>query len=95
MCSRLLFLVCGLLWLGIGQVHAQSYPILDRVAQRVVEKYQNSSCEQIAAMRTRPRPQMEQRLVQAMRQNPQMREAFINRVAAPIANRLFACGLIP
>jgi hypothetical protein len=84
-----------LLWLGIGQVDAQSYPILDRVAQRVVQKYENSSCEEIAAMRVRPRPQAEQRFVEALRQNPQMREAFINRVAAPIANKMFACGLIP
>lgn len=93
--SRLFLLAFAACWLGIVEVHAQSYPILDRVAQRVVQKYQSSSCEQIAAMRTRPRPQMEQRLVQAMRQNPQMREAFINRVAAPIANKLFECGLIP
>jgi hypothetical protein len=39
--------------------------------------------------------QIEQRAVQTLRNDPQMRTAFINRVAAPIANKLFECGMIP
>ena len=27
--------------------------------------------------------------------DPQMRTAFINKVAAPIANKMFECGMIP
>jgi hypothetical protein len=27
--------------------------------------------------------------------DPQMRTEFLNRVAAPIANKLFECGMIP
>jgi hypothetical protein len=38
---------------------------------------------------------MEQQFIQTLHQDPQMREAFISRVAAPIANKLFECGLIP
>jgi len=30
-----------------------------------------------------------------LRNDPQMRQAFINRAAAPIANKLFECGMIP
>jgi hypothetical protein len=30
-----------------------------------------------------------------LRNDPQRRTAFLNRVAAPIANTLFACGLMP
>jgi hypothetical protein len=86
--------------LGITIAHAQgSHPILDRIAQRVVEKYQTSSCEQLAAQRAQrsagTQSPMEQRFVQAMRQNPQMRQAFLNQVAGPIANKLFECGMIP
>jgi hypothetical protein len=33
--------------------------------------------------------------VQKLRNEPQMRLAFINRVAAPIANKMFECGMIP
>jgi len=38
---------------------------------------------------------MEQRALQILRNDPQMRTEFLNRVAAPIANKLFECGLIP
>jgi len=38
---------------------------------------------------------MEERVVRELHEDPQMREEFINRVAAPVANKLFECGLIP
>ena len=96
----LLALTSGLVCVGMAAAHAQSqYPIMDRVAERVIQKYQSSSCQQIAARRAqRPtgrREEMERRVVQLLHQDPQMREAFLNRVAAPIANKLFECGMIP
>jgi hypothetical protein len=71
------------------------YPLLDEAANRVVQKYQNSSCEQLWQQRGQPRSQREQEAIQFLRNDPQMRAAFINRVAAPIANKMFECGLIP
>ena len=41
------------------------------------------------------RAQIEQRFIQMLRSDPQMRTEFLNRVSAPIANKLFAWGLIP
>ena len=94
-----LALVTALLCLGIAVLRAQQYPMLDRVADRVVQKYQTSSCGQLAAERgQRPPPQKaeeEQRLVRLLHEDPQMRREFLNRVAAPIANKLFECGMIP
>ncbi len=82
-----------------GVAGAQGYPMLDKIARKVIQKYQTSSCEQLARERMQPKTgqkaQMEQRAVQMMRNDPQMRAEFINRVAAPIANRLFECGMIP
>ncbi|MFT0172580.1 hypothetical protein [Paraburkholderia mimosarum] len=78
---------------------AQQYPMLDAVANRVVQKYQTSSCEQLwqerAAKQGHPRPQAEENAIQVMRNEPQMRAAFIDRVAAPVANKMFECGMIP
>jgi len=37
---------------------------------------------------------MEQRAIQILRNDPQMRTEFLNRVAGPVANTLFACGLM-
>ena len=38
---------------------------------------------------------MEEKAIQVLRNDPQMRNAFINRIAAPIANKMFECGMIP
>jgi hypothetical protein len=78
-----------------GKARAQQYPMLDRVASKVVQKYQQSSCEQLWQQRQQPKPQMEQNMIQMLHDDPGMRQEFINRVAAPIANQLFECGMIP
>jgi hypothetical protein len=38
---------------------------------------------------------MEQRALEMLKSDSQMRAAFINKVAAPIANKMFECGMIP
>jgi hypothetical protein len=77
-----------------GPAGAQ-YPILDRVASKVIQKYQQSSCEQLWKKRQQPPSEQEKRVIQFLRNNPDMRTYFINQVAAPIANKMFQCGLIP
>jgi hypothetical protein len=80
-------------------VSAQDFPILDQIAQRVIQKYQQSTCEQLWQERAEkgkaPKPQMEQEALQMLKSDPQMRQAFINKIAAPIANKMFECGMIP
>jgi transposase-like protein len=75
------------------------FPVVDAVADKVIQKYQQSSCEQLWAEKTaqqgRPKPQREQEAVQMLRANAQMRAAFIDRVAAPVANKMFECGMMP
>lgn len=71
------------------------YPILDRVAEKVIAKYQNASCEQLWQQKGEPKSEEEQRVVGFLRSDPQMQTYFINKVAAPIANKMFQCGLIP
>ena len=81
-----------------GIAYAQ-FPIMDRVADKVIQKYQTSTCEQLwqekAQGQGQPKPEMEQRAIQELRSNPQMRQAFFNKVSAPIVNKMFECGMIP
>ncbi len=81
-----------------GVAYAQ-YPIMDRVAEKVIQKYQTSTCEQLWAEKAQgkgqQKPEMEQRAIQALRSDPQMRTAFFNKVSAPIVNKMFECGMIP
>jgi hypothetical protein len=96
--AYLLVLVSLMLYVGTASAQ-NSYPMLDMIAQKVIQKYQNSSCEQLEMEKSHPltgkKAEMEQRLVTMMRNDPKMRAAFINQVAGPIANKLFECGMIP
>ena len=74
---------------------AQDYPIMNMVADKVIQKYEQSTCEQLWKKKGQPKPPMEQKVIQLLRSDPQMREAFINKVAPPIANKMFECGMIP
>ena len=80
-------------------VNAQEFPIMDRIADKVIQKYQTSTCEQLWQERAQkgkaPPPQMEQEALQMLKSDSQMRAAFINKIAAPIANKMFECGMIP
>src|SRR5437870_4230704 len=80
-------------------VNAQQYPMLDRIADKVIQKYQQSTCEQLWQERAQkgkaPKPPMEQEALQMLHNDPQMRAVFINKVAGPIANKMFECGMIP
>ena len=86
-------------FLGIADAQEERYPIMERLAQKVIQKYQTSSCQEIAMMKAHPptgkKAAVEARAVEILRGDPQMRQEFINRVAPPIANKLFECGMIP
>jgi hypothetical protein len=75
----------------------QQYPIMDKVADKIIQKYQTSTCEQLwvkKGEKTPPTPE-EQKAIAFLKSDPQMRTAFINRIAPPIANKMFDCGMIP
>ena len=88
------YLFVALFLLFAGAADAQ-YPVLDMIAQKVIQKYQQSTCEQLWQQKNEPKPPMEQEVIQKLRSDPQMSTEFINRVAAPIANKMFQCGMIP
>ena len=89
-----LFALAPVVLLFAGVASAQ-HPMLDAVANHVIQKYQQSSCQQLWQQTQQPHSQREQEAVQLLHDDPQLQAAFINKVAAPIANKLFQCGLIP
>jgi hypothetical protein len=96
----MLALVASLMFIVVPTTQPRGqgpYPIMDKIADKVVQKYQQSTCEQLWQKKADKAPpsEMEQRAIQALKNDPQMRTAFINKVAAPIANKMFECGLIP
>ncbi len=73
----------------------QRRQIVYGIANKFIDKYQNSSCEQLRQNKRQPKPKWEQELIEVLHHDPQMRAAFINRVARPVANKMLECGLIP
>jgi hypothetical protein len=75
------------------------FPMMEKLAQKVIDKYQNSSCADLKAKKEEPheaqQAAMKEKVVGMLKSNPQMREQFLNRVAGPIANKMFECGMIP
>ena len=90
----LLALAAGLLYVSAAQAQ---YPMMDAIANKVIAKYQNSTCEQLWEKKSQktPRTAQEQNAINLLKGDPQMRAAFINKIAAPIANKMFECGMIP
>jgi hypothetical protein len=93
------FLVASAIVLFCTAVNAQDFPILDQIASKVVQKYQQATCEQLWQERAqkgkKPESPMEQKALEMLKADSQMRAAFINKIAAPIANKMFECGMIP
>jgi len=80
------------LWVSAGG--AQEYPLMNMIADRVIQKYQQATCEQLWKKKGHKTDE-EKNLIQLLRDDPQMRHAFIDKVAAPIANKMFDCGMLP
>src|SRR5262249_39134768 len=77
---------------------AQQYPVMNMLANHLVQKYEQASHEQLwmeRAQTNKPKSQQEQEAINILRNDPELRAAFISKVAAPIANKMFDCGMIP
>jgi hypothetical protein len=88
------------LWLAavaaafVAGVAVAQFPILNMVADRVVQRYQSSTCEQLWQNKGKHGPE-EQRLIALLKSDPAMRQAFFDKVAGPVVNKMFECGMVP
>lgn len=92
--SRKLIAAAAVAAAVVAGVSYAQYPLMDMIADRVVQKYQSSTCEQLWANKGKHGAE-EQRLIGFLQQDPQMRQAFFNRIAGPVVNKMFECGMIP
>ena len=93
--SRRVGLFALALALFVAGAAAAQYPMMDMIAGTVIQKYQQASCEQLWEQRGKPKSAQQQEAIQLLRGDAQMRVAFINKIAAPVANKMFECGMIP
>ena len=77
-----------------GDAAAQGM-LLDFAADKVIKKYQSSSCDELKALKGEPPSEKEKMAIDFLRNDAQARKAFIDKIAAPVLNKMFECGLIP
>ena len=65
--------------LAMAGLAAADTPLMNMVADKVIQKYQSASCEQLWAQKAQPKSEQEQRLIGLLKGDPQLRTAFMNK----------------
>ena len=91
--SYVVAVVCMLMFVSIAG--AQEFPIMDMIANNVVQKYQMMNCEEMWKHKSEPKTAQQEEFIKILKADPQMRTAFINKVSPTIVNKMFECGMIP
>ncbi|HTB46760.1 MAG TPA: hypothetical protein VK741_24290 [Acetobacteraceae bacterium] len=92
--ARMATLGATLIVVGVTAAYAQGM-LLDYAADRVIQKCQTSTCEQLKARRAEPKSEKELAALRFLHDDSQARMSFIDRIAAPVANKMFECDMFP
>jgi hypothetical protein len=77
-----------------GAAAAQG-PLVDAAADKVIKKFEAATCEQLKAQKNEPPSEKEKLALDLLRDDPKARVAFIDKIAAPVLNKMFECSIIP
>jgi hypothetical protein len=84
---------------GSSAAMAQSGMLVDYAADQMVAKFQTSSCEELKADKEKPKTDEQKAKAQSAKEflqnDAQARAVFVNKVAAPVLNKMFECGMLP
>jgi len=77
-----------------GAVAAQGI-LVDAAADKVIKKFEAATCDQLKAQKNEPPSEKEKIALDLLRDDPKARVAFIDKIAAPVLNKMFECSIIP
>ena len=69
--------------------------LVDAAADKVIAKYQAATCDQLKAQKSEPPTEKEKIALDLLRDDPKARVAFVDKIAAPVLNKMFECSMIP
>ena len=93
--SKSIGVAVGISALFVAGVASAQGMLLDVAADKVIKKYQTATCDELKAQKNDPPTDKEKEAIQFLRNDSQARIAFINKIAAPVLNKMFDCGMIP
>jgi hypothetical protein len=77
-----------------GAVAAQSV-LVDAAADKVIKKYESTNCDQLKALKAEPPSEKEKIALDLLKADTKARVAFVDKIAAPVLNKMFECNMIP
>jgi hypothetical protein len=86
--------LAGIVALIITSAASAQGMLLDEAADKVIKKYQMATCEELKAPKPPPSDK-EKEAIEFLRNDSQARIFFINKIATPVLNKMFDCGMIP
>jgi hypothetical protein len=88
----------ALLYVTVATAQQGQHPILDALANKVVQHYQTSNCDQLrqgqAQHANMPMSPGEQKLLELLRTDPEMRHEFVSIAADQVVDKMIQCGMI-
>ena len=86
--------VCVSALIVAGAVAAQGV-LVDAAADKVIKKFEAATCDQLKAQKNEPPSEKEKIALDLLRDDPKARVDFIDKIAAPVLNKMFECSIIP
>jgi hypothetical protein len=90
--------VLALLYVTVAAAQQGQHPMLDAVASKVVQHYQTTSCDQLRQAQAQhtnmPMLPAEQKLLELLRTDPEMRHEFVSIAADQVVDKMIVCGMI-
>ena len=80
--------------IAAGVVAAQGI-LVDTAADKVIKKFEAATCDQLKAQKGEPPSEKEKIALDLLRDDPKARVAFVDKIAAPVLNKMFECSMIP
>jgi hypothetical protein len=69
--------------------------LVDAAADKVIKKFESATCEELKAQKNEAPSEKEKIALDLLRDDPKARVAFIDKIAAPVLNKMFECSIIP
>jgi hypothetical protein len=79
----------------IADAAAAQSVLVDAAADKVIKKFEAATCDQLKARKDEPPSEEKKIALDLLRDDPKARVAFVDRIAAPVLNKMFECHMIP
>jgi len=81
--------------LSVAAAVAAQGMLVDAAADKVIKKFEAATCDQLKAQKSESPSEKEKIALDLLRDDPKARVAFIDKIAAPVLNKMFECSIIP